>query len=132
MTKFSRVLSTFTALPCLVSGVAAVADDEPVSRAGRRAEVMKRYDSGGDVSVSGGELRSTGEAGPQPGWETGGEGTLSDEERGAERDTRGDRRGRHRSERRRRFDPNAGGVIREERGAAHERPRVERDIRLEK
>src|SRR5262245_44271040 len=130
MTKFSKVLGMFTALPFLGAALAAVAEDEPDSRAGHRVEAVKRYDPNGTGSLSRGELRTGREAGPR--LDTGGAGTPSDADHADQRDTRSDRRGRHRGERRRsHFDTNGdGGITDEERGA--EQRELDREIMLQR
>src|SRR5262245_45473001 len=97
MTKFSRMLGMFTALPFLCAALAAVAEDEPDSRAENGAGVVRRYDSKGAGSLSRGELRTAREAGRR--LDTGGAGTPSDADHADQRDTRSDRRGRQRGER---------------------------------
>src|SRR5262245_53158676 len=132
MTKFSKVLGMFTALPFLGAALAAVAEDEPDSRAEYRAGVVKRYDSKAAGSLSGGELRTAREAGPR--LDTGGAGSPSDAERADQRDTRSDRRGRHRGERRgSHFDTKRNsGFTDEERGAAYEQRKLECEIMLQR
>src|SRR5262245_13450286 len=114
MTKFSKVLGMLTALPFLGAALAAVAEDEPDSRAENGAGIVKRYGSKGAGSLSRGELRTAREAGPR--LDTAGDGTPSDADHADQRATRSDRRGRHRGERRgSHFDANGDGITDEER-----------------
>jgi|SRR5262245_7025797 len=130
MTKFSKVLGMFTALPFLGAALAAVAEDEPDSRAENGAGIVKRYDSKGAGSLSRGELRTAQEAGPR--LDTAGDGTPSEADHADRRDTWSDRRGRHRGERRgSHFDRNGdGGITDEERGA--EQRELDREIMLQR
>ena len=134
MTSFSKVkvLGMFTALPLVGAAVTAVAEDTLDSRAGHRVEAVKRYEPNGTGSLSRGELRTGREAGPR--LDTGGARMPSDAKRADQRDTRSDRRGRHRGQGRgSHFDTNGdGGITDEEEGAGYEQRELERGIMLQR